>query len=405
MRQMCKMAAVLFLLSGLAGLSAEAGEITDGLIAHYKFDGNASDSSGNGYDGTVYGADVDGHLSLAGSAESYAQLPHTLFDGVSNFTFSVYCRLDENYGGYLLSCAGSESGNELLLGYICYDQVWEIYHKGGGYRLDTESTLLDYDWHHVVMTRSNGLCQVWCDGVGVGSTNLVSDALVVAENGVILGQDQDSIGGGFQSQQAWRGDMDDLRIYHRVISAEERSQLGVAGDIDQDGLSNLMEVELGLDAAVSNAGSDLDGDGLLDLDEVNVYGTHLLKPDTDGDGLSDGDEVNEYNTDPLQSDTDDDGLSDGDELNTSGTDPLNADCDEDGILDGDEVANGLDPLSDNTGSDLDEDGILDGDEVANGLDPFSDNAGSDLDGDGLLDGEEVNTYGTDPLLADSDGDG
>ncbi|MDF7809516.1 hypothetical protein P4E94_18915, partial [Pontiellaceae bacterium B12219] len=31
--------------------------------------------------------------------------------------------------------------------------------------------------------------------------------------------------------------------------------------------------------------------------------------------------------------------------------------------------------------------------------------GSDLDGDGLLDGEEVNTYGTDPLLADSDGDG
>lgn len=29
----------------------------------------------------------------------------------------------------------------------------------------------------------------------------------------------------------------------------------------------------------------------------------------------------------------------------------------------------------------------------------------DSDDDGLLDGEEVNTYGTDPLVADSDGDG
>ncbi|MFH1565187.1 MAG: hypothetical protein ABIC82_05080 [bacterium] len=36
---------------------------------------------------------------------------------------------------------------------------------------------------------------------------------------------------------------------------------------------------------------DTDGDGLTDLDEINIYKTHHLFPDTDGDGYSDGDEV------------------------------------------------------------------------------------------------------------------
>jgi len=51
--------------------------------------------------------------------------------------------------------------------------------------------------------------------------------------------------------------------------------------------------------------------------------------------------------------------------------------------------------------DSDKDGISDADEAILGTDPFI----ADTDGDGLLDGAEVNTYGTDPSLADTDGDG
>lgn len=36
---------------------------------------------------------------------------------------------------------------------------------------------------------------------------------------------------------------------------------------------------------------DTDGDGLTDLEEINIYKTHYLFPDTDGDGYNDGDEV------------------------------------------------------------------------------------------------------------------
>ncbi|PKN72517.1 MAG: hypothetical protein CVU50_06565 [Candidatus Cloacimonetes bacterium HGW-Cloacimonetes-3] len=78
---------------------------------------------------------------------------------------------------------------------------------------------------------------------------------------------------------------------------------------------------------------DTDGDGLMDVDEVQKYRTDINKKDTDGDGLSDGDEVMKYRTDPLVADTDKDGISDGLEINQYKTDPLKADTDGDGLDD------------------------------------------------------------------------
>ena len=43
---------------------------------------------------------------------------------------------------------------------------------------------------------------------------------------------------------------------------------------------------------------DTDGDGLLDCEELTIYGTNPLLADTDGDGISDGDEIKKYHTNP-----------------------------------------------------------------------------------------------------------
>ncbi|MBR5901377.1 hypothetical protein IKZ40_03425 [bacterium] len=69
------------------------------------------------------------------------------------------------------------------------------------------------------------------------------------------------------------------------------------------------------------AEDDLDGDGLLNENEVIAYSTNPKNPDTDGDGLLDGEELLAYRlkespgqkityTNPLYYDTDGDGLSD-----------------------------------------------------------------------------------------------
>lgn len=147
---------------------------------------------------------------------------------------------------------------------------------------------------------------------------------------------------------------------------------------------------------------DIDGDGISNDDETNIYGTDPLNPDTDGDGVNDGDEINN-GWDPLDPcdpdptfalcDLDGDGLTYQDEI-LAGTDPNNPDTDGDGFNDGDEVANGWDPLDpcdpdDSDPScyiDTDGDGLSDSQELILGTDPNN----PDTDGDGATDGEEVN---------------
>ena len=61
---------------------------------------------------------------------------------------------------------------------------------------------------------------------------------------------------------------------------------------------------------LSLATSDLDGDGLTDIEESEIYGTDPDDPDSDDDNLDDGHEVLVAGTDPLLSDTDGDGIND-----------------------------------------------------------------------------------------------
>ena len=81
-----------------------------------------------------------------------------------------------------------------------------------------------------------------------------------------------------------------------------------------------------------NPNVDSDGDGIVDAEEINIYGTHPNKLDTDGDGINDGDEL-EYWGDNWYLDYDSDGapnLSD-------------VDSDGDGGTDGIELSSGHDP--------------------------------------------------------------
>ncbi|MGB9960345.1 MAG: hypothetical protein ACPLKQ_07500 [Candidatus Bathyarchaeales archaeon] len=89
-------------------------------------------------------------------------------------------------------------------------------------------------------------------------------------------------------------------------------------DSDGDGLSDSSEIQNLLNPAdPTDVNKDYDEDGLTNLEEIN-YGTLLANPDSDGDGLSDGVEVKVFKTDPKKADTDGDGISDGLEAAATG---------------------------------------------------------------------------------------
>ncbi|MFC1612798.1 L,D-transpeptidase family protein [Patescibacteria group bacterium] len=107
--------------------------------------------------------------------------------------------------------------------------------------------------------------------------------------------------------------------------------------------------------ALADGLSDMDKDGILDQDEIEIYKTNPENSDTDGDGFNDWIELNNgyspLDSNPIKledADYDNDGLSDRMELNFH-TDLSKADTDSDGHTDGEEIQNGYDPLNNSNG--------------------------------------------------------
>lgn len=110
-------------------------------------------------------------------------------------------------------------------------------------------------------------------------------------------------------------------------------------DSDGDGLLDIDELQIGSHPKVI----DSDFDGIDDYSEARIQGTNPLEKDTDGDGLIDGEEI-KAGSDPKLSDTDGDGVNDYMELKTYKSNPKAADSDGDGYDDGQEIKNGYSPI-------------------------------------------------------------
>ncbi|MFX1237150.1 MAG: caspase family protein [Promethearchaeota archaeon] len=221
-----------------------------------------------------------------------------------------------------------------------------------------------------------------------------------------------------------------------------------ASDYDMDGLSNLLESQIGssanntdsdydtmpdiweynnnLNLTSDDSASDYDGDGLSNLLEFQI-GTQANDTDSDDDGMGDGYEYyNDLNwtVDDSASDYDMDGLSNLLESQI-GSSANNTDSDYDTMPDIWEYNNNLNLTSDDSASDYDGDGLSnllefqigtlandtdydndgmgDGYEYYNNLNWTVDDSASDYDMDGLPNLVEF-YYSSDPWNPDTDGD-
>lgn len=212
------------------------GTPTVGLKAYYSFDNcDATDDTGNGSDGELFGGLFDCDCGVSGSA--------LIFNGVDNYvTFSGTTDLVNTYfddGDITVSFYYKDYGNSPRTSLVsksaaCNDNLGlEIRLETGQNRLVTaleeniafkEELTSDLDaehcWHHVVLTRRDRLIRVYLDGQiqdGQFSEAISNSVLDITNTAPLSISNSPCIGTDGTSR--FRGLIDEMAVYDEALTA------------------------------------------------------------------------------------------------------------------------------------------------------------------------------------------
>lgn len=211
---------------------------TESYIAVYHLEesqsgtGNASvyvDSTGNGYNGNDYVA-ATGKIGKLGSGQEfdnantdYITLPYQILNGATNVTTSMWFRSSTATIHSLISGANYSEANEYLLWLRGDTSNVELFSHGEPREVYGVSSLYDNAWRMItaVLDDSANQARLYINGAednqSPSSANV--SALNISSGGLMIGQDQDSVGGGFQSNQELDGYIDEVRMSGVVRSS------------------------------------------------------------------------------------------------------------------------------------------------------------------------------------------
>jgi hypothetical protein len=205
-------------------------DLNTGLVAYYRFDGNANDASGNGKDGENIGAvptvDRFGNASsaLSFNANAYISLTNRPLPGVNNaFSVSEYFFANDTGIGYLFRHRAHPEVNMLWSYHVPNRLRWEIVDVDDvSHQLVLDSVPLN-QWLHCVGTYDGSIQSLYVNGVLITNSNWVGtidwDRSQECADPDAIGGDPCFIDGLFN------GSIDEVRIFNRALSATEVQQL------------------------------------------------------------------------------------------------------------------------------------------------------------------------------------
>ena len=215
----------VFLLVLVAQIAvAESSVPTTNLVAHYPYSGNANDASGNGHHGTVYGATLtpdrfgnpEGAFHFTSSLHNYIRIPdHPQLQISTNLTISVWMKHAPSAGNYEDIVMKGNDSYGFQFNSPSNDVLFHLKSSGGSWRnlSSGHNPVLD-EWFNVTGTYDGVTQRVYINGTQTNSTNWSGS---IATNGDPL-----DFGNMVAGDNAWyNGELDDFRIYDRVLSASE----------------------------------------------------------------------------------------------------------------------------------------------------------------------------------------
>ena len=211
---------------------------TTGLVAWYPFTGNANDSSGNGHNGTNYGAtlttDRNGNTNRAYSFDgvsNYMSVPNIAQSGNSARSFVCWVQITDSSNEQCIISSGYPSPyNTFNLVYNYHSSVGVTYNVGlgvmgfvpGDYYPITGTTgmaISNGQWHQAVVTYDGaGALKLYVDGILNNSTIGMTYTTTAQNN--FFGKSNHVGAEGY-----YDGKLDDIAIYNRALTATEITQI------------------------------------------------------------------------------------------------------------------------------------------------------------------------------------
>lgn len=195
--------------------------LSEGLIAHYEFDGNADDSQGN-HDGTAYDinfieidnravAEFDGVTSYVMTENNGpAWLP------VGDMAISTWVYLRSWGGGDVARIVASHDGQRFYFDGSGNTRI-RFSSNDGGKKATSDENMVLGEWKHLVVNRIGTNIYFYIDGIESDSGD-PNGGSPISGDYVLLGSDpgQDKVFDGY---------IDDIRIYDRSLSISEILEL------------------------------------------------------------------------------------------------------------------------------------------------------------------------------------
>ena len=222
--------AVFFFFSSqtrAATVGASLPSITSGLVGYWTFDGkdliqNATDRSGQGNNGNL--TNFTSTTTIIGKVGQALK-----FDGVSNFISSATTPTT-GIGSFTISAWIKTSSTGARRDIIDYGRGASVNNSGVFFFVNSSNqigfdltnvtgtnsnvTVTDNKWHHVLVTNTSGVVQIYIDAVASGASTSMTPN-IQALNGFTIGRHL------VNSANFFNGSIDDVRIYNRALSSQE----------------------------------------------------------------------------------------------------------------------------------------------------------------------------------------
>lgn len=238
------MTKILLFICIVLSLPSQA-QLTNGLIAHWPFNGNANDVTGNGYNGSAnnitYTTGAGGGANTAAlfnGSNSYVDVAYKSGMNVSTFSICTRVKVNGYYGGlcqantilwrgsqfqngyYSLiffdtgSCLVADTGRNFFAG-----QVGGLTNSSIGSAWAYNPPIVSQRWYCVVTTFNGTQSKIYVDGVLKSTYNVSSGSIGSSAQGLAIGANR--FASSSQYPYWLNGAIDDLRLYNRALSDAE----------------------------------------------------------------------------------------------------------------------------------------------------------------------------------------